>query len=47
MTTDCLTDAHYAHARLAADRKLYDALLGVALAVIFIIPAALAPFAFL
>lgn len=44
MTTDCLTDPHYAHAHLAADNKIHDAILGVVVAVIFIIPATLAAF---
>jgi hypothetical protein len=39
MTTDCLTSAH---AHLSADRKIHDAVLGVVVAVIFVIPATLA-----
>lgn len=42
MTTDCLTDAYYA----SADRKLHDAVVGVVVAVIFILPASLAAIAF-
>ena len=46
MTTDCLTDAHYAAADLAsADRKIHDAVLAVVVAVIFIIPVTLAALA--
>lgn len=48
MTTDCMTDAHYAAADFAsADRKIHDAVLGVVIAVIFVIPATLAALAFL
>ena len=38
MTSDCMTDRYYA----SADRRAHDAVLGVVVAVIFIIPATLA-----
>ncbi len=40
MTTDCMTDRYY----VSAERKLHDAVIGVVVAVIFIIPATLAAF---
>lgn len=40
MTTDCLPRACYG----AADRRLHDAIVGLAVAVIFIIPATLVAF---
>ena len=40
MTTDCLTDRAY----LDGERKLHDAVIGLAVAVIFIIPATLVAF---
>ena len=40
MTTDCLTDRAY----LSGEQKLHDVVIGLAVAVIFIIPATLAVF---
>lgn len=40
MTTDCMTDRH----DVSADRKLHDAIIGLAVTVILIIPATLAIF---
>jgi hypothetical protein len=40
MTTDCMTDRYY----VSADRKLHDAVIGLAVTVILIIPATLAIF---
>jgi hypothetical protein len=43
MSIDCMTDAYYA----SADRRAHDAVIGVVVAVIFIIPATLAALTFL
>ena len=42
MTTDCMTDAYYA----SAHRKAHDAVVGVVVAVIFVVPATLAALTF-
>lgn len=43
MTTDCLDDTHLD----ATQRHLHDAVVGMVVAVVFILPAALAVFALL
>ena len=43
MTTDCIDNVHFA----ATERRLHDAVLGLVVAVIFIVPATLAAFTLL
>ena len=40
MTTDCIDNVQYA----ATERRLHDAILGLVVAVIFVVPATLAAF---